>query len=202
MPSSRPPAKRRATPVTEAQRQQFLEELRGGKTLKEAAVAAGHPTDSFWNYIKKDPEFKAAKDAAMAEGADVIEAEVRRKVLEGSRKPIIGKVAPGIDGHLKDDEGNPMYEMVHHDRLAEFLLKARKPEYKDNPRIDINNKTLNVSIEDRSAALAEVYKVMQQAGVNIGEIVDGEATELSDSGASPHKELPGPSNLLAEPSEL
>jgi len=185
---ARPPGKAlRNKRVTEADKEQFLEGLRQGMTFSQAAEAACHPAITFSWHRRRYPEFAEAVDQAREIGSDKIEAEALKRGIEGVLKPIIGKVEPGIDGHLRDADGNPLYEIVYSDRLLEVLLKGRKPEYKDKPTVDITNQTLNVSLEDRSAALDAVARVLESAGVTL-EAAEG---DTNGSGAS-YKELPEP----------
>lgn len=169
-------------PLTEAARERFLEGLAAGLTVKDAAALTGHPGRTFEGWRERRPEFAERWRAAVAEGTDLLEREAQRRAVEGWLEPVVGKVAPGIDGHVRDAEGNPMYVVKYSDRLMEVLLKGRRPEYRDKPQVEVNNNTLNVSVEDRSASLAEIARVLAEAGVSPaaiggGEVVDGEASE-------------------------
>lgn len=156
-------------------------------TLTQAAERASHPPESFFYRRKIEPEFAAQVQEAMDIGADVLLQEAQRRAVEGVQKPIIGKVAPGIDGQLKDENGNLLWETVHSDRILEFLIKGRLPDYKDNPKVQIDQKTLNVTIEDRSAALEDVAKVLREAGAlennraSDGEVISGAGLLLAES---------------------
>ena len=57
-------------------------------------------------------------------GTDVIEREAFRRAVEGWDEPVIGKVAPGIDGVLRDESGEPVVTRKYSDRLLEVLLKG------------------------------------------------------------------------------
>lgn len=191
---------RRSAPrrkITDEHRRVFLENLAKGLTMREAAELTGHPRSSFWE-TRKDPEFEELVQQALAAGTDVIEAEVRRRAVEGYQEPVIGKIAPGIDGVLRNDDGDPITVTKYSDRLAEVLLKGRRPEYRDNPKIDISNQTLNVTVEDRSAALADVARVLAEAGVEVAEI-EGHAAEITDGSGGPGQVVPGSQRVLAEP---
>lgn len=177
--------RRQQKKVTERDKEVFLDGLCQGMTMKKAAELAAHPYDSFYKVRERDPEFNELVIRARDIGTDVLEEEAFRRGTEGFKKPVIGKVAPGIDGHLKDENGEYIYEMVYSDRLLEILLKGRRPEYRDKPTIDITNQTLNVSLEDRSAALDAVARVLESAGVTL-EAAEG---DTNGSGAS-YQELP------------
>ena len=174
------PAKSRQRKMTVADKERFLEELRKGRTVRLAAEAAHHPPTSFYWHRKNDPEFAAAVEEAIAIGTDVIEDEAFRRGVEGVVKKVYGKVAPGIDGVIGE-------EIVYSDRMLEVMLKGRRPEYRDNPKVQIDNKTLNVTIEDRSAALEDVARVLREAGAlennraSDGEVISGAGLLLAES---------------------
>lgn len=157
-------------PVSEAAKEMYLSTLRSGMTFRRAAEMAGHPYSSFKSVTERDPEFAEAVREAKDIGTDVIEQEAFRRGVEGYDELVVGKVAPGIDGVLRDASGDPVVRRVYSDKLVEVLLKGRRPEYRDNPRIDVRNQTLNVTVEDRSAALADVARVLAEAGVDLGEL--------------------------------
>lgn len=163
--------------------------------MREAAEATGHPPKTFFSICDRDPEFKEAKARAMQIGTDRLEEEARRRATEGWLEPVIGKVAPGIDGQLTDENGDPMYITRYSDRLMEVLLKGRRPEYRDSHRIDVTNQTLNVTVEDRSAALDEVARVLREVGAD----VDG---RRSIGGAGSGEVISGAGLLVAESEEL
>lgn len=169
--------------ITERDKQVYLNALCEGMTVKGAAEAACHHADTFIKLRKRDPEFAELFAQARDIGTDVLEGEAQRRAVEGFKKPIIGKIAPGIDGHLKDEEGNLLYEIIYSDKLLEFLVKGRKPEYRDNQRVDITNQTLVVNAEDRTAAIEAVAKVLLDAGVTTLEAT-------TDDRRSSYKELP------------
>lgn len=159
--------------VTVRDREVFLEALSQGLTVRDASRLACHPPTTFDSVRRRDPVFGEAVLAAMAVGTDVLERAAFDRGVHGVLKPIIGKVEPGIDGHLVDANGEPMYETVYSDKLLEVLLKGRRPEYRESRGVEITNQTLNVTVEDRSAALSEVARVLAEAGVDVGAITDG-----------------------------
>jgi hypothetical protein len=157
--------------VSAKDRERFLDGLRRGLTVSAAAEAAAHPAVTYYALASRDAEFAEAKALAMQIGADVLENEAYRRSVEGWQEPVVGKVAPGIDGHVVGPDGEPMYVTKYSDRLTEVLLKGRRPEYRDSPRVDVRNQTLNVmSREDRSASMAEVAEVLRAAGVDLADV--------------------------------
>jgi hypothetical protein len=152
--------------ISATDRERFLDGLRRGLTVSTAAEAAAHPAVTFHALASRDAEFAESKALAMQIGADVLENEAYRRSVEGYLEPVVGKVAPGIDGHVVGPDGEPMYVRKFSDRLTEVLLKGRKPEYREQSRLDVRSQTLNVTVEDRSAALSAVAEVFRAAGVD------------------------------------
>ena len=73
-----------------------------------------------------DPEFKAAWDSAIEEATDLLEDAIRRKAIEGEIEPVYYRGE--IVGHVQKTS----------DILKMFLMKARRPEYRDNAKIEVN----------------------------------------------------------------
>jgi hypothetical protein len=75
------------------------------------------------NHLNEDEVFRDAWELAAEEWADNLEAAVYARATEGVVEPIIGG---------KDKDTVVGYKTTYSDRLAELLLKGRKPEvYKD-----------------------------------------------------------------------
>jgi hypothetical protein len=70
-------------------------------------------------WMDNDPEFKAAVADAEAEAIELLEAEARRRAHKGTLKPVFyqGKKV----GSIRE----------YSDSLMMFIIKAKKPEYKD-----------------------------------------------------------------------
>jgi hypothetical protein len=112
--------RRLTTPLTLEKKSQFLAILTTGGTVKEAAGAVGIPRPQMYVYRDRDARFAAAWQAAEDEGTDVLEAEARRRAVDGVEKPIYHQgVCVGT-----------VWE--YSDTLLIFLLKGRRPEkYRD-----------------------------------------------------------------------
>ncbi len=169
-----PGSSRRAKRISDADRGPVYCLVSQGMTVRDAASAASHPPVSFYSLSNRDAEFRHPLETAKEIGTDVIERKTFRRAVEGWDEPVIGKVAPGIDGVLKDEEGNPVVTRKYSDRLLEVLLKGgRRPSYRDSHRLDLRQQTVNVSFEDRSAALAEVAEVFRQIGLTSDQVLLG-----------------------------
>lgn len=155
-------------------------------TVKNAAESAAHPPVTFFSLAARDPEFAEQKRLAMEVGTDVLENEAYRRAVEGYDELVIGKVSPGIDGVIRDEAGNPVVVKKFDSRLLEVLLKGRRPAYRDNPRVDISNQTLHLTVKpDRSAALTEVARVLKAAGVDPDDVMLEQQDDLPVIEAGP-----------------
>lgn len=119
-------------------REKFLKELARRGNVSAAAKAGVMSRAWFYREREENEEFAAAWDDALETAIDAIELEVRRRAVEGVRKPIIGRVGKDQDGILKDEHGKGMYIREYSDTLAALLLKAHRPE-KFRERHDIRH---------------------------------------------------------------
>lgn len=79
-------------------------------------------------WVDADPEFAAEYQAAHEDAADALEAEARRRAVEGVKKVVLYrgkavKIKP--DGKKKAET---VYETKHSDGLMAVLLRAKKPD--------------------------------------------------------------------------
>lgn len=120
MRPQRPTLRARARlPLTEERKRAFLEHLATYGIAVEAARAAspGCPSGAmatFKDARRRDPEFAAAWEEAAEQARGVIEAEIRRRAIEGWEEP-------GRNGPVRK----------YSDRLLELMARARLPEYRD-----------------------------------------------------------------------
>src|SRR5579872_938930 len=176
-------------PYTKRAEQKFLQGLSEGLTVKDAAELTGLGVSTFYERRKHDPELAELWAMASDIGTDVIEREAFRRAVEGWEEKVYGRVAPGIDGVVGT-------QTKYSDRLMEVLLKGRRPQYKDNQRIDLSQTHVSVSLEDRSASLEQIAKVLREVGVSPDEIVTGHSRLTSGA------DLPVIEGVLAEPSDV
>jgi hypothetical protein len=180
------PARGRNRRISERDRERFLELVRSGHTIRHSAEATGHPPRTFYALARRDPEFSVLYQEAKDIGTDVAEEEAWRRAVEGVIKPVWGKVAPGIDGQIGT-------EVEYSDRMLEVLLKGRRPEYREKQGVTIDQRSVNLTIEDRSAALEDVARVLAEAGVQLG---------IGNGGAGVIEGVSKPRGVLAESEEL
>jgi len=104
------------TSWTKRRRTAFLARLRESANVSAAARAAGLSRSSAYALRSRDPEFRAAWDEALEEALDDLEAELRRRAIEGVDKPVFygGKECGSVKSYS--------------DTLGMFLLKSRRGE--------------------------------------------------------------------------
>jgi hypothetical protein len=101
----------------------FLAALEASGNVSAAARRAATHRCTAYRHRQADPEFRAAWDEALEVAMDDMEAEARRRAVDGWDEPVFyeGKVC----GHIRK----------YSDALIMFLLKAYRPEFRDNDRV-------------------------------------------------------------------
>lgn len=100
----------------------FLSELAKRGNVSDSVAASGMFSRAwFYNERQRDPEFAAAWDEALETAIDALEREIWRRAVEGTQKPIIGRVG-------KDEDGVITYVTEYSDSLAALLVKAHRPD--------------------------------------------------------------------------
>lgn len=149
------PAQRARRPLSERQRGVFLTHLSSGWSAKHAAEAAGRNVRRFYDLREADGEFAEAWSRAVESGTQVLEDEARRRALDGWDDPVFQQGQ--LVGHVRR----------YSDRLLEFLLRGRRPAvYRDSASTLAVSGVVGVAaaIEDRSASLADVARVLRDVG--------------------------------------
>jgi transposase-like protein len=96
-----------ATKATKARKETILKALEEGHTVSFAAGLVGVHRVTVYKWRDSDPEFREAFDQAMQTGVDLLEAEARKRAVEGS------------------------------DSLLMFLLKGKRPhEYRERYELE------------------------------------------------------------------
>ncbi len=94
--------------------------VESGGSVTVAADAAGIARHTYRDWVDKDPVFAEAFTIAFDESTVTLEAEAVRRATVGDLEPIIHK--GDVVGHRSKRSDN----------LLMFLLKERKPSYRDN----------------------------------------------------------------------
>ena len=109
----------------------------------------------FYDLREADGEFAEAWSRAVESGTQVLEDEARRRALDGWDDPVFQQGQ--LVGHVRR----------YSDRLLEFLLRGRRPAvYRDSASTLAVSGVVGVAaaIEDRSASLADVARVLRDVG--------------------------------------
>lgn len=120
------PAGIRRHTLTKKKRKIFLDALAEGMTVTAAAKEAGYNRRYLYSVRDSDGTFASEWDDAIQEGLDLLEAEVRRRAT-GFQEQIV------YQGEVKKDTVTR-----YSDNLLMFLLKAKRPEFKENTKIEVD----------------------------------------------------------------
>jgi hypothetical protein len=153
--------------LNNARRQVFLRALAETGNVAAAVEIAGTSRSRVYDLRKADPLFAVAWGEAEESAADALEAEARRRAVDGVPEPLVsaGKL-------VRDDDGQPIAVRRYSDHLLLALLKARRP-----PR---HERTVRFQLPAlQSAADAASAMAAITAGVAAGEVTPGEAAEFS-----------------------
>lgn len=104
-----------ATPKKRDWKPTFLAKLRDCGNVRLAAEATKIGRQWVYKQRGEDQEFAAAWDEALDEACDLLEAEARRRGLDGTDKPVFH--AGEVCGHIRE----------YSDTLLIFLLKGYRP---------------------------------------------------------------------------
>jgi hypothetical protein len=153
--------------LTTARQLRFLKALAQTGNVTAAVAVAGTSRTRAYEQRKRDPTFAAAWDEAEEIAADALEAEARRRAVEGVSEPLVsaGKL-------VRDDDGQPIAIRRYSDNLLLALLKAhRRPRHERALRFQL---PALQSAADAATAMAAIT-----AGVAVGEVTPSVAAELS-----------------------
>ena len=112
-------------------RARFIEALRESANVAEAARRTGVGRTCAYAARQADPAFAEAWDAAIDEATDRLEAEARRRALDGVPEPVFyqGKIVGTIRRYS--------------DRLLVVLLRAYRPErYREKTEVEQKGKVV------------------------------------------------------------
>lgn len=107
----------------------FLLALRTTANVAAACRIADVPRRSAYNRYRASPAFAARWDEVLEEAVDDLEAEARRRAVEGVARPVYGSGGPGVGtvqvGEVRD----------YSDQLLMVLLKSHRPaKFRENVR--------------------------------------------------------------------
>jgi hypothetical protein len=117
------------TSRTVKKRDEFIAALSVGKSVTSACIEAHLPRRTAYEWRDDDEDFRAAWDAAIDAGTDLLEDEAHRRAFNGTDKPVY--------------QGGQMVGTIreYSDTLTIFLLKGRRPEkHRERASFDHNVK--------------------------------------------------------------
>jgi hypothetical protein len=126
----------------------FLTALRTTGNVAQSARAAGTHTSTVYDLRRKDADFAAAWDNALEDATDALEAEARRRALDGVNEPVV------YQGQL-----TPLFEYDEQGKIAmeEYdtgLKKDGEPVLSSRPKqLVIDGKPQFLTLNKRSDAL-------------------------------------------------
>ena len=180
-------------------RELVLNELRATGRKNQSARAAGLCPQTVRTYLDLSEAFAAEYQVALDDYKDSIRAEVHRRGVEGWLEPVYQKgvrvLEPVLDEEgrvCRDAEGHIMYTPASirkfSDRLLELEAKRVDPEYRDRRQVDHTVKGgVMVAPEEQTPEdwVAEQARLNDERrppeGVGGPPVIDGEATEITDS---------------------
>lgn len=160
MAGRKKPAKtpRKPTPKKPTWERGFLAALAETGNVRLSCLSAGVDWTTAYDRRRADPDFAAAWAVAIEEAADLLEAEARRRAVEGVRRvkfhqgfPIRVPVldtdgVPRVDAR-GDEITTPYVEHEYSDTLLIFLLKGARPEkYRDRQQVEHTGAVANVHV--------------------------------------------------------
>lgn len=111
---------------TAAAKTRFLQEFTRTGNVSAAAKLADVGRRTHYDWLAQDPDYAAAFAEATEEAGDLLEAEARRRALEGSISYKFDRYGAPLK-HPDHPELN-YFERTYSDTLLIFLLKGAKPE--------------------------------------------------------------------------
>lgn len=146
-------AGKRLPPVSEAEREHYLEAVRGGSTLKDAAAAIGRPTSTMKNLAARDEKFgELVREAYHEEGKDVLLEVARSRAVDGWDEPVFqgGKLV----GTVRKFDNT----------LLMFLIKQRDPSFRENAKVELPEGVVRPEVRI-TVDFAGAIGALEQAGV-------------------------------------
>ena len=129
-----------------------------GIVSEAVAAQPWHTRDYFFKERRKDPDFDAAWQEALAAAAGRAHAEAWRRGVDGINKPIVwqGEITKQLDP--KTGEMVPVTVKEYSDTMLAMLLKRHDPGFRDSLSVD-QRTTVAIDGADMANALASLSEV-------------------------------------------
>ncbi|HEX6983959.1 MAG TPA: hypothetical protein VF170_01220 [Planctomycetaceae bacterium] len=149
----------------------FLAAYRECGTIAGASRAAEVGRRTHYEWLGSDPAYRAAFADAREEAGELLEAEARRRALDGVRRMKFGRDGKPL---IDPGTGEPYVEHEYSDVLLIFLLKGAMPEkYRERAELNVSGKfdlsrMSERQVAERAAALGinRVYRLPHEPGPN------------------------------------
>jgi hypothetical protein len=156
-------------------RAKFLTELASTGNVTHSAKAAVVDKKTVYNHRHGDPDFAAAWLEAIDEANDTLEAEARRRAVNGVVEPV-------YQGGQKVGE-----ILKYSDTLLIFLLKGNRPDkFRENLRIGGDDNAPPVKVEHSGNAItllpADILAAARLLGVESGNVLEDGGPKPLDTG--------------------
>ena len=150
---TKPAALKQYARLTEKRKALFLDALEKGWTVTKACRVSSLSPHVVYQWRLNDPEFAKQWDDALEAGTDVLEDALMERAAKGvtryrfhQGRVIMVPCKRNDEGAVKvgkDDNGKPVYmrpytEQEYSDTLGIFLLKGRRPKYRDSFKAEIS----------------------------------------------------------------
>ena len=135
----------------------FLEALRDSANISAAARAAGMSRRAAYNVRLQETQFREEWNQALEEALDDLEAELRRRAMEGVEKPVYYAGRPC--GTIRN----------YSDTLGMFLLKCRRP----------NVFSSDTAAEDAADSERDLADAHSRLGARIERLTSDDNTDAS-----------------------
>jgi hypothetical protein len=146
----------------------FLKHLADCGNVRLAADAAGVSRTVAYDHRESDKGFAADWARAMDDAADALEAEARRRAVEGLvQKKFTKDGSPVVD----PETGKQYFERAYSDTLLVFLLKGARPEkFRDthHHHHDGNLGIIRTPAEGEAEADQILDRLREQLGIDAG----------------------------------
>lgn len=153
---------------TRAAQRMFLASIAQLKMITEAAADAGVDRQSHYTWLRGDPAYAAAFDAAISQGNELIDNEILRRGVTGWKREVYqGGVLVGTITEYSD-------------KMLELAAKSRMDKYRDKSEVTFKDGDAITDVE----LVAAIRQVLESAETSGSDSLTG-PTETVDPTSGP-----------------